>query len=367
MNGYLLLLERYELEKESISKWDKLDELFCHEEIEFHRQGMSLLSVFGSDKLCRYVEERDGQIVLKDGYAFCNRVGLEEVLLEYVLEDLDWKELYEQGMFNEMEVRFFGTVFGTVDYSSLSLLHQTKVLSYSKLMVPVVCGEFEMGALEGDEDADGDETPRHRVSISRDLLVGKYPVTQGLYESVMGKNPSRFKGSTRPVEQVSWYDAVLFCNKLSELEGREPVYTINGDDVSCNFVAKGYRLLTEAEWEYCARSGQRFKYSGSDTVDEVAWYGGNSGGETHPVGLKKPNGFGLYDMSGNVWEWVWDWYGDYSSGTQVDPQGPTSGSFRVNRGGSWSSNAQDMRVSRRSIFAPANTGDDLGFRLGLTP
>jgi len=363
MNGYLLLLERYGLEKESVSKWDTLDELFCHEEVEFHRQGMSLLCVFGSDKLCRYVEERGGQIVLKDGYSFRNRVELEGVLLEYVLEDLDWKELYEQGMFDEMEVRFFGTV----DYSSLSLLQQTKVLSYSKLMVPVVCGEFEMGALEGDGDAYRDEKPRHRVSISRDILVGKYPVTQGLYESVMGENPSAFKGSTRPVESVSWYDAVLFCNKMSALEGRELVYTINGGDVSCNFGAKGYRLLTDSEWEYCARSGQRFKYSGSDDVNEVAWYSGNSGGETHPVGLKKPNGFGLYDMSGNVWEWVWDWYGDYSSGTQVDPQGPTSGSNRVFRGGCWNYDPEDERVSIRNNNTPTFRDVNIGFRLGLSP
>jgi formylglycine-generating enzyme required for sulfatase activity len=224
-----------------------------------------------------------------------------------------------------------------------------------------------MGALEGDREAYDDEKPRHRVSISRDILVGKYPVTQGLYESVVGSNPSKFKGANRPVERVSWYAAVEFCNKLSALEGREPVYTIDGTNVSCNFVAKGYRLLTEAEWEYCARSGQRFKYSGSDDMDEVAWYPGNSGGETHPVGLKKPNGFGLYDMSGNVGEWCWDWYGDYSSGTQVDPQGPTSGSNRVLRGCSWFFKAQYMRVSNRSSSTPALTYNFLGFRLGLTP
>ena len=247
-------------------------------------------------------------------------------------------------------------------------------------MVLVTGGTFEMGALEENGDADDNEKPRHRVSISRDILVGKYPVTQWLYESVMGKNPSKFKGTNRPVECVSWYAAVEFCNKLSVLEGREPVYTINGNNVSCNFGAKGYRLLTEAEWEYCARSGQRFKYAGSDTVDEVAWYSGNSdtvdevawydgnsGGGTHPVGLKKCNGFGLYDMSGNVWEWCWDWYGSYSSASQEDPQGPTSGSDRVRRGGSWGGNARLLRVSSRGYNAPAYTNNNLGFRLGLTP
>ena len=249
-------------------------------------------------------------------------------------------------------------------------------------MVLVPAGTFEMGALEGDGAAVDDATPRHRVTISRDILVGKYPVTQGLYESVMGENPSDCTGSTRPVECVSWYDAVSFCNKLSVLEGREPVYSglddyemgmdLDEDEeeellnkIRCNFGAKGYRLLTEAEWEYCARSGQRFKYSGSDDVDEVAWYCDNSCGETHPVGLKKPNGFGLYDMSGNVWEWVWDWYGDYSSGTQVDPHGPSRDSFRVHRGGSWFLNPEYVRVSFRDGDSPAGRDGSIGFRLGL--
>ena len=143
------------------------------------------------------------------------------------------------------------------------------------------------------------------------------------------------------------------------------VYTIDGTNVSCNFGAKGYRLLTEAEWEYCARAGQRFKYSGSDDVNEVAWYKANSGKETHPVGLKKPNGFGLYDMSGNVWEWCWDWKGSYSSGTQVDPTGPTSGSDRVSRGGSWNRLPRFERVSGRDSGTPTRRYDGVGFRLGL--
>ena len=205
------------------------------------------------------------------------------------------------------------------------------------------------------------------TNVINPMLVGKYPVTQELYERVMGINPSGFKGATRPVESVSWYNAVEFCNKLSELEGKEKAYTINGGDVSCNFTTKGYRLLTEAEWEYCARGGQRFKYSGSDDVDEVAWYNENSGGETHPVSLKKYNGFGLYDMSGNVWEWCWDWKDDYSSANQEDPCGPTNGFNRVRRGGSWNYFVRHMRVSYRRDDAPTVTRRNLGFRLGLTP
>ena len=180
-------------------------------------------------------------------------------------------------------------------------------------MVCIPKGEFLMGALEADEDAYDYEKPRHNVTLTRDFLMGKYPVTQALWENVMGSNPSKFKGSKRPVEQVSWFDAVAFCNKLSEKEGLDPCYTITGERVMCNWNAKGYRLPTEAEWEYSAHAAGSFKYSGGDTVDEVAWYSENSESETHSVGQKKPNGFGLYDMSGNIFEWVWDRYGDYSS------------------------------------------------------
>ncbi len=230
-------------------------------------------------------------------------------------------------------------------------------------MVLIPKGDFMMGALEDDGDAQSDEKPRHKVTLTRAFLMGKYPVTQALWESVMGANPSRFKGANRPVECVSWFDCVLFCNKLSELEGLEPAYTIEGEDVTCNWNAKGYRLPTEAEWEYAARANQSFKYSGSDKLDEVAWYDGNSGRKTHPVGQKKPNGFGLYDMSGNVDEWVWDRYGTYSSTPTVDPRDPDSGSGRVGRGGSWNNNAQSERVSSRSKRGPTITSLYLGFRL----
>ena len=154
-------------------------------------------------------------------------------------------------------------------------------------LVRISAGTFMMGALEDDEEADDAEKPRHEVTISHDLLVGKYPVMQELWEAVMGNNPSHFKGEDCPVEKVSWFDCVEFCNKLSQLENKELAYTINGMNVSCNWSAKGYRLLTEGEWEYCARGGESHLYAGSDNVDEVAWYRDNSGGNTHPVGQKK--------------------------------------------------------------------------------
>jgi len=222
-----------------------------------------------------------------------------------------------------------------------------------------------------------------------------------LWESVMGSNPSHFKGANRPVVMVSWFDCVLFCNKLSELEGLEPAYDGLGDyqvgddesmfedeidffseDITCNWTATGYRLPTEGEWEYSARANQNFLYAGSDNVDEVAWYGkdylgdggpGNSDGGTHPVGLKKPNGFGLYDMSGNVDEWVWDCFelNYYSSSPTVDPRGPNcdrdSGKYRLNRGGNCSFAARNARVSFRDLRTPNIKHLSLGFRPVRTP
>ena len=185
----------------------------------------------------------------------------------------------------------------------------------------------------------------------------------------MGNNPSRFKGDNLPVERVSWYDAVEFCNRLSRKEGLTPEYTISGKDVTWNRSADGYRLPTEVEWEYAARGGNKsrgYRFSGSDDPKEVAWYSANSGEKTHPVGQKKPNELGIYDMSGNVWEWVWDWYGSYSSTSQTDPRGPYSGSYRVLRGGSWNLYAGSFRSADRFSGGPSVSFYVLGFRLVRT-
>ena len=198
--------------------------------------------------------------------------------------------------------------------------------------------------------------------------MSKTEITQKVYESIMGENPSKFKGKNNPVEMVSWYDAVYFCNKLSEKCGYTPVYSVNGttdvtkwdyrphngdeiyDEVTQNTSANGFRLPTESEWEYAAKGGQNYKYAGSDNIDEVAWYFKNSGETTHPVAQKKANGYGLYDMSGNVWEWCWVSNGSYS---------------RFIRGGSWRNTAGFCTVSHRSYGSAYNRGS-YGFRVVRT-
>ena len=243
---------------------------------------------------------------------------------------------------------------------------------------------FTMGALPNDGEARNNEKPRHQVTVSRDFLLGKYPVTQGLYQALMFNNPSHFKGENRPVEKVSWCDAVLFCNKLSELAGLTPAYDVPQElesacqaqsshrDDKVNHLSKqvklrkgsnGYRLPTEAEWEYACRGGEEHLYSGSNTLDELGWYHGNSGDETHPVGQKKANGFGLYDMSGNVWEWVWDRSRKYDGSSKTDPVGAVELSFRVDRGGSWDNYAFYARASFRYNSHPSYRYNYIGFRV----
>ncbi|MCD6161624.1 MAG: SUMF1/EgtB/PvdO family nonheme iron enzyme [candidate division Zixibacteria bacterium] len=245
-------------------------------------------------------------------------------------------------------------------------------------MIFVEGGTFTMGRSKG--KSDNDEKPAHKVTLSS-FYIGKYEVTQREWKEIMGNNPSKFKGDDLPVEKVSWYDAVEFCNNKSIKEGLTPCYIINKSKndtnnksdydklkwlVACNFDANGYRLPTEAEWEYAARGGnksQGYKYSGSDNIKEVAWYNDNSKKKTHKVGLKRPNELGIYDMTGNVWEWCWDWYGSYSSSSATNPKGSSSGIARILRGGSWGNFDRFSRVAFRVMYNPDNTFDKLGFRV----
>lgn len=225
-----------------------------------------------------------------------------------------------------------------------------------------------------------------------DFHIGRYPVTQSQYEAVMGHNPSdssRGIGPDNPVNRVSWYDTLVFCNTLSLSEGLYPVYSINGstdpDDwgavptssnstwnaVVMNIYSNGYRLPTEAEWEWAARGGVHsngYTYAGSNSPEEVGWYSGNSGGSTHPVGEKLPNELGLYDLSGNVWEWAWDRYSS-SALSGSDPTGPASGSYRRLRGGSWNNSAPFATVSHRNygILSPYGRSYYYGFRVVCRP
>ena len=219
-------------------------------------------------------------------------------------------------------------------------------------MVHVEGGTFRMGATEEQgEDAYDDENPVHRVTLSS-YLIGKHEVTQALWEEVMRSNPSYNKqGGDYPVENVSWFDCQEFIEKLNARTGMK------------------FRLPTEAEWEYAARGGNKskgYKYAGSDNLDEVGWYRDNSEGHTHPVGRKKPNELGLYDMSGNVLEWCQDWYGDYSSEAQTNPAGPQSEGDRVLRGGGGWYFAWDCRVSYRYDSDPGYGNGNFGLRLVLS-
>jgi serine/threonine protein kinase len=224
-------------------------------------------------------------------------------------------------------------------------------------MVRVPAGEFVMGSNESE-----DERPPHKVLISDDLWVGAFQVTQAEYRAVIGSLPETiFAGhDRRPVDSVSWVDAVIFCNLLSARDGYEPYYNIQGERVRIAG-GTGYRLLTEAEWEYAARGAGTGRYGATDDaalLDRIAWYADNSGNRTHEVGLKEPNGFHLHDMLGNVWEWCWDWYSrdGYPGRSDGDPDrgGPAHGTERVLRGGCWSSDAQSLRCAARIQFTPTD-------------
>lgn len=217
-------------------------------------------------------------------------------------------------------------------------------------MVRVEGGTFTMGTTaEQASDAFSDELPTHKVTLSP-FLIGKYEVSQTLWLAVMGENPSVNTGINLPVDNVTWNECQTFITKLNELTG------------------KNFRLLTEAEWEYAARGGNKskgYKYSGSNNLGDVAWYIDNSNNTSHAMGTKAPNELGIYDMTGNVMEWVSDWKGSYSSGAQTNPTGPDSGTYRVNRGGSYGNVERLSRITNRNSIDPNMSSKTMGLRLCL--
>jgi formylglycine-generating enzyme required for sulfatase activity len=213
--------------------------------------------------------------------------------------------------------------------------------------VNVPAGTFMMGSPDSEGRRYVDEGPQHQVTISKSFELQTTEVTQAQWQAVMGSNPSNFKGPDLPIEQVSWDDAQAFITKLN---GLGDVYR--------------YRLPTEAEWEYAARAGTTGPYAGD--LDAMAWYEANSGQKTHPVATKAANAWGLYDMHGNVWEWVQDWDGEYSALAVTDPVGPSSGSDRVFRGGAWDFMETDCRSAIRVGVPPGGSFYNVGFRLVRT-
>jgi formylglycine-generating enzyme required for sulfatase activity len=264
---------------------------------------------------------------------------------------------------------FFSVVF--VLFQLLAPLHPARAQAPKEItnsigmkLVLIPKGTFMMGSPASEQGRDDDET-QHEVTISEDYYLGVFEVTQGQYEKVMGTNPSYFPkrvigksdSSMYPVEKVSWEDAVEFCKKHSDLPEEKKAGRV-------------YRLPTEAEWEYACRAGSKSAYSfGADSTSlgDYAWFGENSGNQTHPVGEKKANAWGLYDMHGNVWEWCSDCWGKYPKGSVSDPSGPSEGSNRVYRGGCWGDGAAFCRSAFRCWGDPSDRVNDDGFRVALSP
>ena len=270
--------------------------------------------------------------------------------------------------------------FSEADYEAMAEAEQLLGTSFGYTLAPVPAGTYTIGSPANELDRSNDET-QHAVTLSHQFLMGRTEVTQGQYKALMGTNPvvsqtdcvklgnAAGPADDEPVYCVSWLDAARFANAASTKEGLESCYQITGDivtwprGVSCT----GYRLPTESEWEVAARGGESGIYAGGNDLGSLGWFEGNSGGRTHPVGQKSLNGCGLYDMSGNVWEWTWDIYNEtYPSGSVTDPTGASDGPVRVYRGGSWRFSAGGARAAARGWFQPGVRFDDLGLRLSRT-
>ena len=275
-------------------------------------------------------------------------------ILAFEERDLNGEKVKDKGFRDEKEVRQYVSLL-TVTSVSEKITEPTGNIFIQTM-------DSRMKHIPGDKILLKDEVSGSEFTAEvRPFLLDKYPVTQDLYWKVTGKRPSEFEGDDKPVDTVSWFDAVDFCNLLSEKSGFKKVYTRKGKEVTCIWEADGFRLPTEAEWEYACRAGTTGDRYGE--IDTIAWYDKNSKGSTQGVGQKLPNEWGLYDMLGNVWEWCWDWYGKYPVESQADWRGPADGTDRVLRGGSWGSFARRCRSSFRNAAPPSLRWRRSGVRL----
>jgi formylglycine-generating enzyme required for sulfatase activity len=382
--------------------------------MRLHKDAIGKITVYNEDKV---INQELVQVYLKTGDQFYGEILSTVVKIqtsygEFSISTKDIEKMEFEGEGNvltKIRLKNSSEMRGTIkdDFMVFKLLHGTElsvspgkirsilflkktesgvvevpfsnVMKTSDYMVLVERGSFTMGDTWG--GGDSDEKPTHEVSFTYDFHIGKYEVTFDEYDAfcnATGKSKPSDQGwgrGRRPVINVSWWDAIAYCNWLSEKEKLPKAYDSKGNlldkdgRVTTNpSEVVGYRLPTEAEWEYAARGGNKskgYKYSGSDNVGDVAWYTSNSGSKTQEVGKKAPNELGIYDMSGNVWEWCSDWYGPYSSTAKTNPYN-NSGSNRVLRGGGWIINAADARVAYRDYDAPALTSVYLGFRIART-
>ena len=256
--------------------------------------------------------------------------------------------------------------------------HGRRIRDGPLVMVELAGGTFLMGSPDTDPMAGDEEKPQHQVQVSA-LRMGLTPVTRGQWRAVMGHDRGQWRavmgddrgpgGDTHPVTEVSWEDALHFCNRLSKQQGYRPCYRQTGLGPRrhwvCDWQAGGYRLPTEAEWEYGCRAGTGTRWSSGDDLEslgDAAWFKQNSGGAAHPVAEKGPNPWGLHDLHGNVWEWCWDWYGPYRPDDSIDPRGAAQGQSRVVRGGSFDYSPVDLRSAGRHRFRPGLRFEDQGFR-----
>ncbi len=282
-----------------------------------------------------------------------------------------------QGLSPNIDYNFRVKATTSLGYSSFSNASKCRVFAafMPPIMINVLGGTYAMG--ESFSDGDLDEQPVHSVTLNA-FKMSATEINQKQWISILGSNPSYFtsSGDYAPVERVSWFDCISYCNKISILNNKTPCYSINGNTnpanwktgiVVCDFSANGYRLPTEAEWEYAAKSGGQFiKFSGTSDTSEVknfAWYAMNSNTTTHPTGVKQANSAGFYDMSGNVWEWCWDLYGSYQNTSQTNPTGSNTGDYRVTRGGSWDNSLFRCRSANRGINKPDLKSAGCGFRI----